>query len=345
MTATDITAFGVDPAVVDMMGRVFADHRESHPPTAGVERDSTLWQTLDELGLLRLTGAESAGGSGAGWYEAAELLAAAVHHGVRIPLAEHDLLACWLLEANTMECDKAVRTAAMLSDQRVATAVPWATGAERIVIVWPTGDEYRVADVEVAALDITPGINLIGEPRDTVRADVGTLTGAPLAAELVAVLRRKSALVRSVQVCAALDRILALSIEHCGSRVQFGRPLSKFQTVQNLISDIAAETALARAATEAALTAAVTSDWSAAKLDFLIAVARSCTGHATSVVVRNAHQVHGAMGTTFEHRLHEFTRPALAWRSEFGSMQHWDGQVTDAAIQAGTAGLWSLITG
>jgi acyl-CoA dehydrogenase len=42
--------------------------------------------------------------------------------------------------------------------------------------------------------------------------------------------------------------------------------------------------------------------------------------------------------------LHEFTRPALAWRSEFGSVQHWDEQVTGAAVEAGAAGLWSLIT-
>ena len=186
---------------------------------------------------------------------------------------------------------------------------------------------------------------MIGEPRDTVTADLAALHGVPVPAELVDQLRRKAALVRAIQVCAALDRILALSIEHTTSRIQFGRPLSKFQTVQNLISDIAAEAALARSATEAALTAAVASDWSADSLDFLVAVARSCAGHAASVVVRNAHQVHGAIGTTREHRLHEFTRPALAWRSEFGSVQHWDDAVTDAALRAGRVGLWSLITG
>jgi acyl-CoA dehydrogenase len=102
---------------------------------------------------------------------------------------------------------------------------------------------------------------------------------------------------------------------------------------------------VARSATEAALTAAVTSEWSASNVHFLVAVARSCAGHATSVVVRNAHQVHGAIGTTREHRLHEFTRAALAWRCEFGSVQHWDDQVTEAALRVGGAGLWGLITG
>jgi acyl-CoA dehydrogenase len=334
---------GVDPAVVDMMDAVFAEYRETHPPAGCAERDAGLWRRLDDLGLVRLTGAERSGGSGAGWYEASELLAAAVRHGVRIPLAEHDLLACWLLDAAGMPGDKAVRTVCLLDEHGVAKRVPWATGADRIVVVWKTAGEYQAADVDIDKVGITPGANMIGEPRDTVAADPATLQGAPVTPELVGRLRLKSALARSIQVCAALDRILQLSIEHAKSRVQFGRPLSKFQAIQNLVADIAAEAALARAATEAALTAAVTSAWSGPNLDFLVAVARSCAGHAASVVVRNAHQVHGAIGTTREHRLHEFTRPALAWRSEFGSVRYWDDQVTEAGLRAGAAGLWSLI--
>jgi acyl-CoA dehydrogenase len=334
---------GVEPALIEMMDAVFAEYRETHSPSDTLERDADLWQSLDDLGLVRLTGPEQFGGSAAGWYEAAELLGASVRHGVRIPLAEHDLLACWLLGANGMPSDGAVRTVCLLDDHGVAHGVPWASGADRVVVVWQAGDEYRMADVDVAALEITPGANMIGEPRDTVVAEA-TLPGMPVAPALIAELRLKSALVRSIQVCAALDRILQLSVEHATARTQFGRPLSRFQAVQNLIADIAAEVALARAATEAALIAAVSSEWSASNLDFLVAVARSCTGHATSVVVRNAHQVHGAIGTTREHRLHEFTRSALAWRSEFGSVRYWDEQVTHAALRAGT-GLWSLVTG
>ena len=133
MSATELTAIGVDTAVVDMMNAVFADYRDTHPPAAGIiDRDPTLWRALDDLGLVRLTGAESGGGSGAGWSEAAELLSAAVRHGVRIPLAEHDLLACWLLDATGVPCNAAVRTVSLLDGQGVATAVPWADGAEPV---------------------------------------------------------------------------------------------------------------------------------------------------------------------------------------------------------------------
>ncbi|MCH9733009.1 MAG: acyl-CoA dehydrogenase family protein [Actinomycetia bacterium] len=333
----------VDPALADMMDAVFTQYHQPHAPTIAAGRDTGLWRHLDELGLIRLTGPEQFGGSGAGWHEAAELLAAAVRHGVRIPLAEHDLLACWLLESIGPRADRAVRTLCILDKHGRASGVPWASSAERVVFVWQRAGAYLATDAALDDCDIRTGTNLIGEPRDCVVADLGSLTGIPVGADLVAQLRMKSALVRSIQVCAALDKALELSIDHSMSREQFGRPLAKFQAVAHLIADIATEAALARSATEAALSAAVLSDWSDPHLEFLVAVARSCAGHAASVVVRNAHQVHGAIGTTNEHRLHQFTRAALAWRSEFGSVQYWDDRVTDMTLQAGTGRLWGLI--
>jgi len=333
----------LDAGLVDMMNAVFADYRATHPPTGPIRRDTELWAGLDRLGLVRLTGSEQSGGSGASWYEVAELIAAAARNGVRVPLAEHDVLACWLLEQVGAPIAAAARTACILDETGTATAVPWASTAERIVVIWQHDGGHLLADLDCAQLRITPGSNLIGEPRDTVAADTSALPGTPVPAGLVAQLQLKAALVRSIQVCAALDKILELVAEHASARTQFGRPLSKFQAVQQLISDTAAEAALARAATEAALSAAVRSNWSGSNLRFAVSVARSCAGHAASVAVRNAHQVLGAIGTTAEHRLHEYTRAALAWRSGFGSVQHWDQQVTDAALAAGTDGLWSLI--
>lgn len=329
-----MTTPGVDPALADMMDAVFSEHA----------LDADLWQRLDGLGLVRLTGAEDSGGSGAGWFEAAELLSAAVRHGVRIPLAEHDLLACAVLDAAGIPCDSAVRTVCLLDERGAAAAVPWASHADRVVVIWAHEDGFVAADVAADAVRITPGVNMIDEPRDLVVADTGPLSGVPVSAEVVAQLQLKSALVRAIQVCAALDRALELSIEHTTSREQFGRPLAKFQAIQHQIADIAAEAALARSATEAALSVAVTSDWRSPQLEFLVAAARSCAGHAASVVVRNAHQVHGAIGTTGEHRLHEFTRAAMAWRSEFGSVRQWDARLTDMAMAAGPNGLWGLIS-
>ncbi len=85
----------VDPDLAAMMDDVFSDYRETHVGAARGTRiayDRELWQRLDSLGLVRLTGAEESGGSGAGWPEAAELLSAAVRHAVRLPLPN---MTCW----------------------------------------------------------------------------------------------------------------------------------------------------------------------------------------------------------------------------------------------------------
>ena len=349
----------VDPDLLAMLDGVFADEHENFdaaagrasstaPPASGTadgeprreehvaaspESTAGFWQRLDDLGLVRLTGRESSGGSGAGWFEAAELIRAAVRHAVRVPLAEHDLLACWLLASLGQPVDTARRTVCELTDG-VATQVPGASAAERIVVVT---DDLQVVDADAADLRITPGTNLIGESRDTVAGVPGPGVAADPA--LVDQLRLRAALVRAIQVSAALDRTLELSVTHARERIQFGRPLAKFQAVQHLIADIAAEAALARAATDAALASAATGTCS----EFLVAMARSVVGHAASVVVRNAHQVHGAIGTTREHRLHDYTRAALAWRSEYGSVRFWDDEIARLTRDAGSDGLWKLI--
>jgi acyl-CoA dehydrogenase len=77
---------------------------------------------------------------------------------------------------------------------------------------------------------------------------------------------------------------------------------------------------------------------------FAVAVAKSCVGHGSSVVVRGAHQVLGAIGTTLEHELHTLTKPILARRSEYGSLHEWDETLTSLAASAGHDRLWSLMT-
>lgn len=334
----------IDPDLADMLDSVFGEYAESGKPTPG-ELDRELWDRLDALGLVRLTGDEARGGSGAGWAEAAALISAAARRGVRIPLAEHDLLAEWLRQTTELGGPTAARTACVLDATGRADAVPWLSAVDRAVVVWPVEGDYRAADIAVCESAVTRGVNAIGEPRDSVVVDLATLDGVEVAPATVRQFELKAAMIRGVQVCAALDRTLALAAGHVRSREQFGRPIAKFQAVQSQLADIAGEAALARAATETALLRAISSNWSAPDLDFLVAVARSCAGHAASVVVRGAHQVHGAIGTTLEHRLHTSTRAAMAWRSEYGSVRFWDERVTEAAVHAGAAGLWKLIAG
>lgn len=152
---------------------------------------------------------------------------------------------------------------------------------------------------------------------------------------------------RSVDSDRSCITVVDLTVRHAMERKQFGRPLAAFQAVQHLAADAAAEAALARAATDAALVQAVATEFAGDGLLFSVAVARSVCGHSGSTVVRNAHQVHGAIGTTREHILHRVTTPILAWTNDFGSVAEWDAVLEQAAraTGAGAGGLWELVSG
>lgn len=325
-----------------MLSEVFTagdDHRIGEV----VECDRALWATLGELGLHRLTGDEADGGSGAGWTEAALLLGAAGASAAAVPVAENDLLAGWLLEQAGLPVDEKIRTAAILDSHGRARHVPWARDVDAIVVVWSGADgTWRVAEVPRASVEITEAVNLAAEPRDHIRVDGAALTGAEVPASVAEQVRYRGVLARVLASVGAMDRILELVVEHTTARVQFGRSLGKFQAVQALVADLAAESALARAAADAAVASVNNRGFDNAATRFTIAAAASCTGHAAAVVARNAHQALGAIGFTMEHELHRHANRILSWRSEFGTLAAWDAELLAAATAAGD--LWPLIT-
>ncbi|MFZ2178055.1 MAG: acyl-CoA dehydrogenase family protein [Rhodococcus sp. (in: high G+C Gram-positive bacteria)] len=331
--------------LTDMLDAVLSGRRgDNHVVSGPLEIDRELWATLEELGLTRLTAAEDRGGSGASWTEAALLLSAAGGGAARIPVAENDLLAQWLLGVAGIESsDGLIRTACVLDGSGSARDVPWARGVDRIVVLWNSPDGWHVADVDRGAFEITEAVNLAQEPRDHVRIDVTTLTGAPVGAETAPGFQLRGALARTQLMAGAMERILDLVVDHTTARTQFGRPLAKFQAVQFMAADIAAESALARAAADAAVATAVQHGFDSEQAGFAIAAAKSCAGHAASVVARTAHQALGAIGFTMEHELHRHANRILSWRSEFGSVRHWDTVLTAAVVEAGSAGLWPLV--
>lgn len=337
-----------DADISELIHSVLTDARENggHGDLTGgpTDLDRDLWATLTETGLAALTAEESLGGSEATWFEAAVLASATAATAARVPVVEHDLLALWLLARAGLPAEDGIRTVAILDADGRADGVAWAGQTDRIVVAWPSGDAYAVADLTGDQVRVTPQTVPGNRPTGRVEVELADLDGAPVATTVIDRFRQRAALARALQICGTLEQVLQVTITHVTERVQFGRPLAKFQAVQNLVTDIATETALARSATDAALLSAVNSDWESPDLGFAIAAARSCCGHAATVAVRNAHQALGAIGTTKEHQLHEFTQPALAWRSEYGTTVEFDKRLTTYAVAAGATGIWDLLT-
>lgn len=142
----------------------------------------------------------------------------------------------------------------------------------------------------------------------------------------------------------AMGRALALSIDHVNMRQQFGRPLGKFQAVQQSLAVMACEVRAVDAAV-AALAArldAVSLDPSAAA--FEIAAAKLRANRAVGIVTSIAHQVHGAIGFTAEYDLHRVTIPLMRWRGTHGNDAHWAQLLGRQVAGLGGRGLWEAMT-
>lgn len=146
---------------------------------------------------------------------------------------------------------------------------------------------------------------MAGEPRDTLGFAGLRVAGdavAPVADGIDrAAVYRRGALARAVQMAGALERALDVAVTYAGERKQFGRPIAKFQAVQQQLSLMAGQVAAAGAAADAGVEALVQSD--PAMQEFLIAIAKTRVGDAATVAAEIAHQVHGAIGFTKEYSL------------------------------------------
>ncbi|MEZ5681658.1 MAG: acyl-CoA dehydrogenase family protein [Erythrobacter sp.] len=150
---------------------------------------------------------------------------------------------------------------------------------------------------------------------------------------------RLGAFMRSAQIAGALDAALALSVAYVNERQQFGRPLGKFQAVQQSLATFACEAAAANCAAMGAAQALDRGD-----AEFEIAAAKLRANRAVGIGATVAHQVHGAIGFTQEYALNHLTRRLWQWRSDFGNDAHWSERIGASVIAAGPESFWPELT-
>jgi Acyl-CoA dehydrogenase, C-terminal domain len=112
------------------------------------------------------------------------------------------------------------------------------------------------------------------------------------------------------EIVGAAGSALELAIEHARQRTQFSRPIGAFQAIQHRLADALAALDVARLALDAA--------WREFAEDTAV-VAKALAGDAARVVAREAQQVLGGMGFTWEHPFHRRLRRMLSLDLFFGS--------------------------
>ena len=298
----------MDPLIENTAERIFADHVDTavRQRAAAGEFPVALWSALRKAGLHLVGSAES----GTSLADLFALLQVAGRHAVPLPLAD-------LLMANAVAGHAGIT---VVMDDGYA---PWARIADRVLDV-----DGRLC----TQFEYSEDINIAGEPFDRVAlGDCETV-------EVPAHFRELMALSRVALMAGALQQVLALSIDYATERQQFGRPIAKFQAVQHALAVLAGETAAATCACDGA-SAALDS----AAFPLQAAAAKARAGEAAGSAVEIAHQVHGAMGFTHEHNLHQFTRRLMAWRDDHGRESQWQQRLGENIVAQGAGNAWDCI--
>jgi len=128
----------------------------------------------------------------------------------------------------------------------------------------------------------------------------------------------------------AMEAVLQTTVRYAGEREQFGRPIGKFQAVQQQLSVLAELACASRMAAE--LGCRQTS--AGAPNALAAAVAKARASEAAGTVVSIAHGVHAAMGITAEYDLQLYTRRLIEWRTDYGSAGYWNRRVGDAVLSS-----------
>lgn len=331
----------------DSVHRLLADHATKQTIIAAEEGawPKALWDELVSNGLTRVLVPEEQDGAGATWSDAYVVLKAAGEHAAPVPLAEA-IVGGWILARAGIAVPDGVITLMegdfLLKEGRLsgrAMRVPFARHATHAVALVKSG--WGVEAV-LAPLDYVPVAhdqNIAREARDTLTFErVMVETGW---VELPANgLRLFGALARAAQMAGALDYLTRQSVAYANERTQFGKPIGKFQAIQQQLAVLSTQSAAAGIAAAHACAAA-----DKGEAAFEIAVAKVRVDDASSIATSIAHQVHGAIGFTYEHGLHFATRRLWSWRSEFGSGAEWAEELGRAALERGADELWPYVTG
>ncbi|MCC6919408.1 MAG: acyl-CoA/acyl-ACP dehydrogenase [Alphaproteobacteria bacterium] len=299
-----------------------------------------VWAAVAEQGLDQIF----SGGSDDPWRDACVVLKACGRHVLPAPLAETLMAGAVLGEA----APEGPLTLAAPAQSELTVGhdgnltgrldrVAWG-GAARHVVAEAVG---RAVVLPVSSARLHTDRTISREPRDTLLfIDAKPVGSAPRDGQPTAI----GALMRAAQMAGCIEAVLAMTVQYARDRQQFGKPIGSFQAIQHQLAILGGHAAAASRVVDAAFDRIAATNASPEVLLNEAAFTKIRCGEAAGVAASIAHQTHGAIGFTDEHRLHYFTRRLWSWRSEFGSEAHWSAILGRQVAATGADAYWPMVT-
>tara|TARA_R110002049_G_scaffold188251_19_gene356687 strand:- start:2718 stop:3764 length:1047 start_codon:yes stop_codon:yes gene_type:complete len=302
-------------------------------------RDPALWSQLAELGLTGITVPEEHGGLGmsaldfvllaqeCGYVALPEPLVHTVL--VAVPMLQDiggDLAAHWLPKIAAGEARVVVGIAQNLvvEDAHIADLLILQQG-DTLVAATPDQVELQLNE------SIDPSRKLF---TFALKGGAATVATGAEAASLISSALNRGALGCAAQALGLAQRMIDLSVQYTSERQQFGKPIGSFQAVKHHMANIAVRLEYAKAPTHRAAYAVSLQQDNAARA---VSHAKLVACEAASLAAKNSHQVHGAMGYTWEVDLHIFMKKAWALANTWGDAGFHKTRVADHIFASGTA--------
>ncbi|MCR8695048.1 acyl-CoA dehydrogenase [Rhodococcus pyridinivorans] len=309
------------------------------------------WSSLAELGIFGVAVPEEAGGLGASTVDLAVMLEQAACELAPGPVLTTAVAALVFGRAG----ETVAKTTERLAEGEVPTALALdsavpaepagdgvvlrgeagpAVGAEAGIAVLVRVDGEGDPAVESWALVEADDPGLHVEPLETIDASRAVarvrLDGATVPADRVATVpagfvRDLTAGLAAAELAGLAGWALTTAVEYAKIREQFGKPIGSFQAVKHICAEMLCRTEKIRAV---AWDAAVTVDAQPYELPIASAAAAAVALDAAVQTTKDAIQVLGGIGFTWEHDAHFYLRRAVATRQVLGGSTAWRSRLT-----------------
>lgn len=275
---------------------------------------AALWAQIDSSGFADALVSEAHGGAGLSLREVLGVMALCGRYTVPVPLAETMLARSVLACAGVVGVPKGSITLAqgqrMSDGSLLCRGVQLGRVADAVLVsddqhTWllSTHNAQRTlasfvldADVYWSTQQVTAGLQL--PKHQDIRLLLACINAAQLSGALLAVFNK--------------------TLQYANDRVQFGKPIGKFQAIQHQLSVMAEHSFAAHMAAQMGCA----SD-TAVPDRVRVAVAKARTSEAALEVAGLSHSIHGAIGFTHEFDLQLFSRRLHAWRQAGGAESYW----------------------